>query len=154
MSTDEEVGERRFWRFGCGLFAPVLQIASVGPGTAGAGGGREIENDDAQSFEAFRYRVGREISDAQLGEDHRVDGDSLSQEAIADEMGGPRMQASGGIECVDEHVGVQKDHGSRVRTRSCSQFILGVRAAEASKASISAGVGFGFLEAGMTLASS
>ena len=99
-------GSGDFGASGVSLFAPVFQIGGVGLGTAGACGGGEVENDDAKSFEACRDRVGLEISDAQFGEDHRVDGDSLSQQAIADEIRGPRMQAGGGIECVDEHVGV------------------------------------------------
>ncbi len=64
------------------------------------------------------------------------------------------MKAGGGIEGVDEHVGVQENHGSRVRDRSCPQFIFGVRAAEANKASSFAALGLGFLAAGITLANS
>jgi hypothetical protein len=64
------------------------------------------------------------------------------------------MEAGGGIKAIDEHIGVQEDHGSRVIARSSSPLMLGVRAAEMSKASTSAGPGLGALGAGMTLASS
>lgn len=76
------------------------------------------------------------------------------QQAVADKIGGPTIQAGGGIESIDENVGIQENHGSRVRTRSCSQFIFGVRAAEASTALISEGSGLVFLGPRMTLASS
>lgn len=45
-----------------------------------------------------------EICDAQPGGDHRVDGESISLLAVADEIGCLRMQAGGGIESVDERV--------------------------------------------------
>ena len=64
MRTDKEIGERGFRRFGCILFAAVLQIGGVGLGAAGACGGGKVENDEAKHFKACRDSVGREIPDA------------------------------------------------------------------------------------------
>jgi hypothetical protein len=74
------------------------------------------------------------------------------EDADFGEIGGVAGGVGGG-EGEIEDVGINENHGSRVRARSASHDILGVKAADAKRASISPGVGFGF-GAGRTLANS
>lgn len=154
MRADKKIRERGLWRIGRVLLATVFQIGGVSLGATEAGGGGKVENGDTESFETFRDGIGFAVADAKLGEDHWIDRDSIAQQAAADAPGSPFVQAGGGIESVDQHIGIEKDHGSRVRVRSFSQLIIGVKAAEANKESTSVGLGLFFLGAGMTLASS
>ena len=154
MRTDEKIGK---WGPGCRghrLLAPVFEVSGVGLGAAERGAGGEVEEMDAERFQARWDSIGRMVPDAKFREYHRVDGGTAFQQSAADKADRPVVGGSGGIESIDQDVGVEKNHGSRVRARNCSELMAGVRAAEANRASISAGSGFGARGAGITLVSS
>ena len=88
-----------------------------------------IENLDAPAA----YPVGGSgrirIPDTNLGQAHRIDGGTVTCHSIGDRLSGPLTERRVRVEGVDKYVGVQKDHGSRVSSRSFSHGIVGRRGA-------------------------
>ncbi|MGD8946782.1 MAG: hypothetical protein PVI62_08985 [Desulfobacterales bacterium] len=129
VRADEKVGERHDRNRCIGLRHPALPIRAVCRGTDVGRRGGHIKDLDAPAT----YPVGGSrricIPDTNLGQTHRVDGGAVTCHSIGDRFSGPFVERRVRVEGVDEYVGVQKDHGSRVISRSFSHVSFGLSGA-------------------------
>ena len=129
MSADEEVRERHDRDRCVALRRSPFPIPAVRPRACFARGRWHVEDLDAPASHSVRdaRRVG--VSDAELGQAHRVDGGAFTCDAARDRLASPTAERRVFVEGVDEDVGVEEYLDSRVSSSSSSQVIVGRRGA-------------------------
>ncbi len=127
VRADEKVRERHGRNRNVGLGHPPLPIPAVCLGTHIGRGCGHIENLDAPTA----YPVGGSrrvrVANTNLGQTHRIDGGAVTRNSVGDRFSCPIAKRRVRVEGVDEYVGVQKDHGSRVISRSFSHVSVGLQ---------------------------
>src|SRR5688572_8796197 len=129
MGANEKVGERHVRKRYVGLRDPPTPVLPVCRGTDIGCRRRHIEDFNAPTAYSVGDRRRVCVTDANLGQAYRIDGGTVTCHAARDRLFCPTAKRRPRVKGVDEHVGVQKDHGSRVSWRSLSQVIVDRRGA-------------------------
>jgi hypothetical protein len=129
MSANEKVRKRHVGKRCVGLGQPSLPILKVGGNADACRRCGHIEDLDAPTA----YPVGDTqwvcVANTNLGQAHRIDGGTITRHGLNNRFPCPLAKRRIKVEGVDEYVGVQQDHGSRVSLRSFSHVIVGRRGA-------------------------
>ena len=129
MSPNEKVRERHGRNRHAGLRHPPFSILTVGSRALVSGGCGHVEDLDAPTAYPVGYGRWVCVSYTNLGQANRIDGRAATRDRVGDRLPRPLAKRRVRVEGVNEHVGVQKDHGFRVSSRSFSHVIVGRRGA-------------------------
>ena len=123
VGADEEVRERHCRCAGLG--AASFSVPAVGPGADIGGCRGYVENLNAPSPNPIGDGGRLSVTHADLGQAHRVNGGALVRYCVCDHVSSPGAEWRFGVEGVDQDVGIEQNHDSRVSSRSRSQDMVG-----------------------------
>jgi len=129
MGANEKVRERHGRNRNVGLGHPPLPIPAVCLGTLIGCSRGHIENLYAPTAYPLGDSRRVRVANTNLGQTDCIDGGTVTRNSVGNHFACPIAKRRVRVEGVDEYVGVQQNHGSRVISRSFSHVIVGCRGA-------------------------